>query len=61
MNQELRDSYGIDLTIYFYYKIQNDQSPAYSNSFNQDSEVMWETSKLTANILNWMDKNVGYI
>ena len=61
MSQELRDSYGIDLTIYFYYKIQNDQSPTYTNSFNRDSEVMWETSKLTANILNWMDKNVGYI
>ena len=61
MSQELCDSYGIDLTIYFYYKIQNDQSPTYTNSFNRDSEVMWETSKLTANILNWMDKNVGYI
>lgn len=61
MSQELCDSYGASLTIYFYYKIQNDQSPTYANSFNRDSEVMWETSKLTANILNWMDKNVGYI
>lgn len=60
MSQELIEIYGIELSIYFYYRILNDSPKEYNDSLKIGNTRMWQESRTTANILNWMDKNVGY-
>jgi len=60
MNQELSDLYGIDLTIYFFYKIQGSAPDDYSQSLDQQNNKMWSESVATTHLLLWMNKNVGY-
>jgi len=58
--EELNEIYGIELAIYFYYKILNDSPIEYSDTLKSQMDRMWKESHTTANILNWMYKNVGY-
>lgn len=58
--EELNEIYGIELAIYLYYKILNDSPIEYSDTLKSQMDRMWKESYTTANILNWMYKNVGY-
>ncbi len=61
MSQELIDLYGMDLTVYFFYKILNSSPDSYNESLTQHNNIMWEHSFITSGVVRWMDKNVGYL